>query len=79
MKINEIQVGMDVVCAERKENESRKYGIVWAQEMDAHIGKKMEVVVVDTANNLAGCVWDGAFTAHWYHLDWLEPWEERYV
>ncbi len=77
MKVEEIKVGMVVVCKEPHYNDR----IYWARpEMDAAVGKPMKVLCVDEdARSEIVCQYDTDCQDDdgiWGFLaDWLEPWK----
>ena len=77
MKLDEIEVGMTVVCKESHAGNKEHY---WASpEMDIAVGKPMTVEYVEY--NLVCCEFDTPFRyddGRWCFLpEWLEPWEEE--
>ena len=77
MTIDDIKIGMLVVCEEKQEETNVLH---WARNMDDYIGKAMLITDIDECDNTVLCyLCDGSDGPMWFHPEWLEPYETNYI
>ena len=77
MTIDDVKVGMIVVCEEKHEETDV---LCWASYMDDYIGQKMVVTDICGDDGTVLCyLCDGSYGSAWYYPEWLEPYETNYI
>ena len=75
MKLEDIKVGMFVVCKEKPNFDRYYYKISWVH--DSIVGRKLKVIRVDSDTKTVNCkVLDNNLN-FWFEPEWLSPWEEK--